>query len=230
MDRNLNNAYFEKKSPIPGIVLIVIGIVLIFMGTRGSDGGPLIFIGIVMIAIGAFLVYKCNNSVSDQQYDQSVAQNLVNIKQRALNKLGVDEEEVKEIEPLVVSGYKFMGASKFKKGKDYLWRTNRFEVTMLFFSANEVHCYNYAYNTTDSQQSEKTDVYFYQDVVSVSTESKSANVVDSQTGKPDVANYETFKLQTAGGNALDVSIRDLDDAQRSINAMRQLLRAKKAEV
>ncbi len=71
------------------------------------------------------------------------------------------------------------------------------------------------------EETESTDVYFYKDIVSVSTASETVEVLGFKI------DYEYFKLTTAGGTALSVSLRDVDNAQRSINAMRALLKTKK---
>ena len=84
-----------------------------------------------------------------------------------------------------------------------------------------MHCYTYRFDTTEDKKTEETDVYFYKDIVSVSTASDEAKLGDQSF------NYEYFKLTTAGGTALTVSLRDVNNAQRSINAMRSLLREKK---
>lgn len=223
MDYAANEKYFKDKNLGGPIKVIIAGIVIFLLGTAflGAAG---IIIGLLLIAAGgAWIATQYSGIISDQDYDKGVASNVNNMKAKALNKLGLDESEVQEIEPIVIDGYKFSGASRFKKGEDNLWRTNMYEVAMLFFASNEVHCYKYAFSTTEAgAQSESTDVYFYQDIVSVSTQSREA------TAQGEKTNYEAFVLRTAGGNALDVAIRDVDNAQRSINAMRQLLRQKKA--
>lgn len=214
MDYAANQKYFKETKWTGPIVLIVIG--LIFFAVQ-----PVI--AIILIAAGAAWIYFSMNKISDEEYDKGVASNIHDMKNRALNKLGLDESEVQEIEPITIGGYNYSGANNIKQGKDGLWRTDRYEVAMLFFATNDVHCYKYAFSTTNAgEQTESTDVYFYQDIVSVSTKSREA------TAQGKKRNYEAFVLQTAGGNALDVAIRDVDNAQRSINAMRQLLRQKKA--
>ena len=71
---------------------------------------------------------------------------------------------------------------------------------------------------------ESTDVYFYKDVVSVSTCSKSVKIEGHEY------EHEMFKLVTAGGTVLEVSLKDVEkNSRNSINAMRQLLREKKAK-
>lgn len=107
--------------------------------------------------------------------------------------------------------------------EDGKWRTNKYQSTTLFFSANEVHCYTYSYSTTEEKKTESTDVYFYKDIVSVSTASDTIKYPE-ETKETE---YEYFKLTTTGGTALSVTLRDKDGAQESINNMRKLLKQKK---
>ena len=162
-------------------------------------------------------------TVSDAEYDKAVQSALEFLKEQALEKLGVDEDEVSEIEPILFGGYDFSNYTLSKQGKDGIWRTNKYEVVYLFFSQNEVHCYTLEFSTSESKSIESTDVYFYKDVVSVSTCSKSVKIEGYEY------EHEMFKLVTAGGTVLEVSLKDVENSRNSINAMRQLLREKKAQ-
>lgn len=220
MDYQKNQKYFQTISYKGPIILIVIGVIIFLGGLSGSAGAAIV--GLLVAGGGvAYIVMKTKNIVTDAEYDASVSSMLNNMQAKALNKLGVDEDEVKEIAPISFDGYVYKGASQAKKGEDGLWRTNKYESVMLFFSEHEVHCYTYNFDTTSQKQTEATDVYFYKDIVSVSTASDSVQVLGQNV------DYEYFKLTTAGGTALSVSLRDVSNAQRSINAMRALLKAKK---
>jgi hypothetical protein len=219
MDYYKNLKYFKpNKFGLP-ITMIVIGAIMLFLIVNVPVVGVL---GLLILAGGIIIiVVKSKNVGSDTEYDASVASQLNGLKARALNKLGIDEAEVNEIEPISIDGYRYKGATKAKKGKDLLWRTNKYEAVMLFFSQHEVHCYTYNFTTTEDQHTEATDVYFYKDIVSVSTASESIKLFNFDI------DYESFKLTTAGGTSISVSLRDVDNTQRSINAMRSLLRSKK---
>ncbi len=238
MDYNYNKRYFYQYRPgVTGqIVLAIIGaLVLKFFGN--SDWKPfglpifnwklfgvsLIVLGIAWIVISQ-IIYK-KKFISDADYERSVATKLANLRERAINRLGIDSDEVNEIEPIEFSAFKYLGCRKVKKGKDGYLRTDVYESVYLFFSQNEVHCYTYNFNTCEDKERESTDVYFYNDIVSVSTTSETATIEDN--GVEQEINYEAFKLVTAGGTSLTVVIRDRDAVQRSINAMRALLREKK---
>lgn len=220
MDYQKNQKYFQTINYKGAIILIVIGAIIFFVDLSESAGAAIV--GLLLLAGGiAFIVMKKKGIVTDAEYDASVASMLNNMQAKALNKLGVDEDEVKEIAPISFDGYVYKGASQAKKGEDGLWRTNKYESVMLFFSEHEVHCYTYNFDTTSQKQTEATDVYFYKDIVSVSTASDTVQVLGQNV------DYEYFKLTTAGGTALSVSLRDVSNAQRSINAMRALLKTKK---
>ncbi len=222
MDYQRNLKYFREVKYGAAIGMLVVGVIMFFIGCGAKSGG-VIFFSLLLVGGGVgLIVLKVKGVVSDEEYDSSVATMLNNIQTKALNKLGIDADEVKEIAPIRFDGFTYNGATMGKRGKDGYARTNKYESVVLFFSANEVHCYTYRFDTTSSYQSEQTDVYFYRDIVSVTTRTETAQF---QGGS---INYEKFILNTAGGTALEVSVRDTGNAQRSINAMRQLLRAKKS--
>ena len=152
------------------------------------------------------------------------------MKPRALNKLGVDESEVSEVPPIILSGYDFdfenVEVERVKQGADGKWRSNIYKVIMIFFTSNEVHCYTIRFKTTKNLIiGEATDVYFYQDIVSASTSSEREKVKVNE--KEIIINSEAFKLTTKGGTSLTVNLLDAQYAQESVNAMRALLREKK---
>lgn len=201
-------------------MLCFIGLIITIMGVAQQP--VMAVVGILIIAAGiALAVKKKKGIVTDADYDASVAAMLSNVQAKALDKLGVDEDEVKEIAPICFDGYVYKGATQAKRGQDGLWRTNKYESVMLFFSEHEVHCYTYNFDTTVPKQKEATDVYFYKDIVSVSTATDTTMVMGQNV------EFEYFKLTTSGGTALSVSLRDVNNAQRSINAMRALLKIKK---
>ena len=167
--------------------------------------------------------FSQRNAEADAEYDKLATGMIKFTKDDALAKLGLDESEVTEAAPVCISGYSFDGAEYVKMGKDGKWRSNRYETWYLFFSKNEVHCCKKTIKTTADWKTESTDVYFYKDIVSVSTTSESKTVLNKHI------DYDCFVLTTAGGTAFKVSLKDVDDAQRSVNAMRSLLRAKKQE-
>lgn len=224
MDYSLNKKYFENKNSGCGLFALVFGIIGIIVLFNGSYGN-----GFFMALLGFGIFYFILKSrVSDSAYDGSVLSQISNLKKIALEKLGVDEDEVKEVEPIIIGGYSFDSDSiMVKQGADGIWRSNQYEVCMIFFSANEVHCYRYNCCTTDKNNTEGTDVYFYNDLVSVSTISKQKEIdIDGNTQK---INIEYFKLTTSGGTAFEIATSQRDNAKEKINGMRSLIKSKKLQ-
>ena len=253
MDYQLTKDYFspgEQMSKagalpflIPGGFAILYGFVFLALGISAiSHEGEIIrviilsLIGLVLLAAGVGLVVagilklkkikdfnshaKCK--VSDNDYDDMVQRYLENIKSaQALDALGLDPDEVNEIAPVTFGGYRFKGADKVKLGSDGLYRTDSYETVMIFFSANDIHCYTAKFKTSKASISEATDVYFYRDVVSVST------VEEEEEYNNKSIPMQKFVLRTTGGTSLTVSLNKTADTDRSINAMRNLLREKK---
>lgn len=230
--------YFVGK-PLLGISLLwffgwvagltfAISSFMFFGNEEAGTGILLLLLGAAGIYAGVWSSKKMKSAIkpspeADAAYDALVQSITRFSKDDALAKLGLDESEVTEAAPVCISGYSFDGAEHVKLGADNKWRSNRFETWYMFFSSNEVHCCKKTIKTTADWKTESTDVYFYKDIVSVSTTSESKTVLNKKI------DYDCFVLTTAGGTAFKVSLKDVDDAQRSVNAMRSLLRAKKQE-
>ena len=243
MDYQKSLVYFYGKKShvliVLGVICICVGILISYYDSNSyynsnsflNDVG---FLAITLFVIGGVFFYgyvKWTDftivwPVSDADYDAEVLGFARELKKsRALNKLGLDESEVKEVAPIVLYGYDFEGADKIKKGDDGKWRSNIFKLVALFSSANELHGYTMRFNTLRDVKTEGTDVFFYQDIVSVSTSSIAINAkVD---GKDITVNPEAFRLTTKGGTSITVCLEDSNKYQKSVNAMRALLREKK---
>lgn len=217
MDYKKNQKYFQPANLKAGVIACLIGLVLL-------AASPIV--GIIAIAIGALLIYlQVGGRPTDEEIDAAVTSQLKDMKSRALRKLGVDEDEVSEIAPITFDGYVYNKAL-IKQGKDGKYRSSKCQAVMFFFSSNEVHCFTYDFSIVESSQKESTDVYFYKDIVSVSTQTEGTEYSVGK-GKSSQFDYEYFKLTTTGGTSISCAVRNIDDAQRSINGMRSLIKNKK---
>lgn len=221
MDYKKNLKYFQPMNLKAAIIACIVGLVFLPVGGGASVAG------LAIIAVGVFLIVtQVQGRPTDADIDSAVTSQLTDMKARALRKLGVDEDEVKEIAPITFDGYVYSGAM-VKMGKDGKYRSNKYQAVMFFFSGNEVHCFTYDFSITESTgQRESTDVYFYKDIVSVSTQTEGTEYSVGK-GKSSRFDYEYFKLTTTGGTSISCSVRNFDDAQRSINGMRSLIKSKK---
>jgi len=228
IDCERNAKYFKPASYKGGIILGVVGVLLLFTGAAGG-----IVIGLLMAGLGAFLIYlQVADRPSDADIDDQFRAIRAELRQRALAKLGLDADEVKLIAPIIVGGW-FLGSLgsgyRVKKGKDGTFRSTAVEGVVIFFAEQELHAYKYQVSlVAKDESSEQTDVYFYRDVVSVSTNSASGSVTVVGEAKPLIWKREVFSLTTSGGTAVQCAMSASDDAAgREIQGARHLIREKK---
>ena len=159
----------------------------------------------------------------------------------ALDALGVDEDQVQEIEPVCFQGFDF----DFEPS--YLYYSNNgvfssvFEVTWMFFGTDQVYVYRHLFDTTDDTSVDQTEEYFYKDIISFTTENKSVQenvlLVTVPTGcgkKEPERTYSSKMVKSAKfkiglpGESFRCSYTEGDGSVSSkVNAMKQKLREKK---
>src|SRR6266508_5167133 len=101
IDYERNAKYFEPTSYKGGIVLGVIGLLLLLTGKSGA-----VLVGLLLAGSGAFLIYRqVAGRPTDGDIDRQVRAVLEELPQRALEKLGLDADEVKLIDPIIVGGH-----------------------------------------------------------------------------------------------------------------------------
>jgi hypothetical protein len=242
--------YF-KKFPKWAVWMIIIG--LPFLAAYG--------VGAIAIAIGVWGLVTHYQKPTDEQMDAWIQEDLKSLQARALEKTGLDQSELIG-EPVMVYGPRFwnIGGAEagIKKGKDGVVRFMPLGVTLINFTPHQLVAYQCALDlTTGKTLSESTDEYFYRDVVSVSTQSKTmtwdqAALGESAlsggplaalvtAGKLQFNDAQTFTLTTSGGTSIEVVLRDpkliesvgggripTDVAEKAAQTIRKMLREKKA--
>lgn len=178
-----------------------------------------------------------SKGMTDEEYDSMVRAkaNSIDFKQRALSRIGLDESQVNEIEPVHFEGYYFDDKRTYaKSGRDRIWRSSAYQITWLFFSDTQVYVYQYTFNMDEDGKREKTEEYFYKDITNFSTLSDSVEkeVIDkvSCTGKTTYVRqsveYNSFRLVVPGESLL-CSMYQNDYTERAIQGMKAKLREKK---
>lgn len=180
------------------------------------------------------------NRMTDQEYHQMVMARATgtDFKKKALNKIGLDEEQVNEIEPICLTGYVVDGKSNCwaKYSKELrMWLTTKYQISWIFFSDTEVYAYQYTFCMNDDTKSERTENYFYKDVTNFSaiteTEEKWTAEKVSCTGavtKWSNKNIDTTKMAIiVPGDRFECSATASDYFDRSISGMKAKLREKK---
>lgn len=173
------------------------------------------------------------SGMKDDAYDQMVSSKLngLNLKQRALGKIGLDEDQLREIPPVYLHGYNFDNGSYIKVGSDDRLRSSKYDATWLFFSDSQVYMYSYTMDMTSDGKKETTEEYFYKDITNFSTSSETteANKVSGCGGNnvtKITREYSRFSL-VVPGDKFYCSTSGVADADRSVSAMKQKLREKK---
>ncbi|MGL4942374.1 MAG: hypothetical protein ACRC46_04200 [Thermoguttaceae bacterium] len=247
MDYKRNRRYFEDGSSIwMSLLFIIVGILtLVFV------------VGIIPLCYGIYLLIRATSKLTDKEMDQICANQIRNMKLVALEKLGLDEDQVQEATPITIAGYYHNPMSNpmsnlnlmFKMGKDKRYRSSNYNATMFFFSAEQIYSYTLRFSLIEDLQEEVSEENFYTDIVSFVTKVQEIFVLQ-QMVKGFIKNiitmvleffgfykvekeYKTiFCLTTSGGTEIATSFNAADSQEngRSIKAMRSLWRSKKQQL
>lgn len=224
MDFKKNLHYFESSSLTLAVIILIIGFILFL-------GSPLW--GILVVALGAALLYfKIKKRIKDEYIDEVYSEMYKEIKEAGIKKLGLDEDEVKVIEPVVFGGIcadNIRTQVLFKVGKDRKLRTSNYQASVFFFGEDQLYYYSRVKSIIKDEIKEYTEEYFYTDIVSASTTSDVVTSKDAVTNKEFTENVEYFKLTTTGGNSIQAALREDGTVDKAINGMKQLLREKKKQ-
>jgi hypothetical protein len=185
--------------------------------------------------------------ISDEEFlviQNKAVGSLEDRKSQALNKLGIDIDQVSEIEPVGFQGYAWMADEIEAMKKNYVRFpgaggviTPTKELTWLFFGDQQLFVYKCRVDMCDSQlRSEKTLEYFYKDITAFSTESSShrekkgtlENGCGSSTWEysDQTIQEEKFKI-VVPGEVFSCAMSPEDDNDNKISGMKQKLRDKK---
>ncbi len=227
------------KVLLAGLVIAVLGGVC---GNAMENGGMIagaVVLGLLMI-VGAILgIVSWTKRPSDADYDEWVEQCLGQLGARSLTKMGIDSSELVG-DPVQITGPRFWDVANapisWKKGEDGWARFTPMGVTILNFSENQLMAYMCVLDMySGSPLNESSDEFFYKHVVSVSTKQQSYAF-----GSWKLNSAETFILTTAGGNAIEVILKDpalvqkmggdipTTRAEKALQTVRKMLREKQA--
>jgi len=242
MDKREQIKKYFKKFPKWAAWMVGIGAIVALVS--GMEAGGIV-LGVVLVGIGGWAIWNSFQTPSDSEMDAWLEEDLKVLNQKALSKTGTDQSELGG-ERVMVTGPRFWDVLSanvgYKKGKDGTWRFTPVGVTVLNFTANQLVCYTCSLDLeTGNPLNESTDEYFYKDIVSVSTKTKSLAV---KIGEASVQlnSAETFELTTSGGTSIEVVLRDpslikhmggggeipTTRAEKAIQTVRKMLREKKA--
>ena len=182
---------------------------------------------------------KSNNNMSDEEFNAFVDSKVSKLKERALSTLGINEEQVNEIEPMHLGGYEYDNATYKKKQINGNYVSSHRIDAWIFFSDTQIYFYGYDFHLNKDEKEEGTLEIFYKDITSLSTVTESSKMIFTKTVpggfmKPPVkkniahnVDITMFKLVVSGGR-IEIPIENTKENNNKIQAMKQKLREKKS--
>ena len=182
-----------------------------------------------------FAVEGClSKTMSDAQYDELVKTTISkqDFKKKALEKIGLDESELKEIDPVHFEGWAYgNNISYAKRGKDGNWRSSAYQISWLFFSSTQVYLYQNTIHFDKDDKKVATEEYFYKDITNFSTSTDTVETPywDPKQKKSLLENIDSNRFAlTVPGDKFYCSLEQNDYTERAIQAMKAKLREKKS--
>ncbi|GMO57822.1 MAG: hypothetical protein Ta2G_17720 [Termitinemataceae bacterium] len=168
--------------------------------------------------------------ISDAEYDAIVNSLVQRIDpyHKGLEKLGIDESQVKEIKPIQFSNYKYELGSYWRIGSDGVLRTSLYQVSCIYFSASELFAYQISFSTDWNKVEERTYEYHYKDITSFTSLTEQEDEIKEGEVRPAVKE-NTFTISVPGdGFKVSLCNKSKEAEENSIQAMKAMLREKKA--
>ncbi len=169
--------------------------------------------------------YRLNNWYKefDKYYASSFTK--MDLKNKAMSKLGIVEEQLKEVKPFYIYGPKFDGY--YRQASDGSYRSSHYEYTYIFFTEDQVLFYTRDLNLLNpDKKKESTQEYFYQDITSISTTVNSTEVKNNIMGKSEEIETESFVI-IVPGDKINLAYTGNEETNNSVKGMKNLLRNKK---
>ena len=159
--------------------------------------------------------------VSDAEFDAMEAEILQGVMERGLQKMNLDEDEVREAPPLILHQYREGG--KEKRGADGVLRCSEHISTIFYFTQDTLFIYRYLFSMIDTATKEEKRTIFYSDIVSVAeTEINLGKVRQDESWV-----MKELVISLSGGQTGRYSFISSDETDRRINGMQSLFRNKK---
>lgn len=224
----------ENKEEIMAFIIIVliVGLVVFFkiynspkekIARELSKGKNQEQIKTIRFFLGTIFGPKWGSDSEYESYLKSIVHTDV---QQAIDKLGVDESEVNEINPVLIEGYLFNKNSLTKRHAQNNWISSGYHTTWLLFSATQVYIYRREFYADENRNNVSTLEYFYRDITAFRTGQESYEVQNKITNGTEQISTDTFQVVVPGDD-MKVSVNDSPDFESKVQAMKQLLREKK---
>ena len=175
--------------------------------------------------------------VPDSEFDANKERQIaaLNLKKKALGKLGIDEDQVKEVDPIMLEGPVYKDTYKMR-GADNIRRYSGYQITYIFCSSDQVYVYQYTIHLDSDEKKERAEEYFYKDITNFTTVDDTEEFdfeVTKGSGCLAKTEEQKIKVDTAEfkivvpGDAFLCSMIPNDETEGKIQALKAKLREKK---
>ena len=170
--------------------------------------------------------------------------NRLNLKQRAIEKIGLDESQINEIPPVLITAFEFDGEGVYVQQEEgdikgtFRSVSNKYKVTWIFFSNTQIYTYTYTLDTISDDRFELTRDFFYTDVTCIRTAHtvKEKIITRRDKGcrgclkKPQYIHanieWDTLQIVVPSDDYAFTCVTD-DSIEQSIQAAKAMIREKK---
>ena len=224
-----------------GLIFALGGIFAIFLGITGSSSTKKQYSEAIAKYEAEY--ERAEPKPTDQQMDSWLSSDVSRLKRDALQKLGLEGEQLMRKDPLVVVGP--AKGTDVQLGKDKVFRFSKYDVVVVYLTDYHLAAYSCVLNLASGLAlRESTQEYHYNDVVSVATQNIASPFTITLNGQEkSVDSYQQFVLAVASGDRIAVGVSfpqldKLDDwvktgtfapsgAEEAIRVIRARLREKK---
>ena len=238
----------RKKAKLTKIIsnlLLFPGIVLGVIGYFKEDKGFLA-IGIIAALVGIILKFVASSFnkrfeesinvtvapkklMTDAEFEKLVDEKIkaMNVAQLGLEKLGLDIEQIKEINPIVLKDKVINNSSlTVRNKKNNSVHSSTQHVTYLYFTDEQLFVYKIQFDMCCNMQEEWASEFFYKDICDVSSYTRK-NVLKAENVEYEysLVSFEIIATNSKIGFDLDGANENVD----SIQAMKQKIREKKSQ-
>lgn len=180
---------------------------------------------------------KSSSNLTMDEYIKLVQDkcNKLNSKNRAIKKIGLDESEIQEIAPIMLTSFVY-DDDVLIKAENRIAVSSQYAITWIFFSATQIYTYEYIFDTTSDNTWETTKDFFYADITCLTTVRALKEKIDISISKGCLSsgenitknNYfvDTFEI-VVPGTSYRFSMRNNETFEQSLQAAKAMLREKK---
>ncbi len=246
MNYKIGKRYFSSNGIlIPAILMIVVGspflysfLMAMFSQGKGSwlelfsafASNPeeaLALSWIFVLCLGLplcgilMLVFRLIRRVSDEGYEQAIAQYPQDLVLRARKALSFPETEELKAPAMIFEDFQYHDVGEVKKNQG-LVRTDLYQKSAVLLAEQNLNVYSLTFRTVKQEESVNVESIPYRDVVSVTF----AQTNEFLRSNPIC--IKTVEIATASGKVIKLPYRCNDKAEQDVKTIRQAVQEKKS--